>query len=165
MDGSDRRGSSPSSVPAVVLPGADRQSEIHSLGVSTISFKALTPDGGLLVLENTFSDKGGPPRHLHYDQDELFYALEGDFLIEVGDERHVLTAGASLLGPRRVPHVWAHVGQGRGRMLIAFSPAGRMEAFFREVTKAKAMPRQDPELWRAHGMELLGPPLDVLDLA
>jgi len=40
-------------------------------------------------------------------------------------------------------------------------PAGKMEAFFREVTKANAMPPQDPELWRAHGMELVGPPLSI----
>ena len=29
------------------------------------------------------------------------------------------------------------------------------------VTKANAMPPQDPALWRAHGMELLGPPLPI----
>jgi hypothetical protein len=46
-------------------------------------------------------------------------------------------------------------------MLITFMPAGKMEAFFREVTKANAMPPQDPQLWRAHGMELVGPPLVV----
>jgi hypothetical protein len=45
--------------------------------------------------------------------------------------------------------------------LIVFTPAGKMEAFFREVTKANAMPPQDPALWRAHGMELVGPPLPV----
>lgn len=44
---------------------------------------------------------------------------------------------------------------------VSNMPAGKMEAFFREVTKANAMPPQDPELWRAHGMELLGPPLAV----
>ena len=60
-----------------------------------------------------------------------------------------------------MPHVWAHVGEGAGRMLITFLPAGKMEAFFRIVTQANAMPPQDPQLWRAHGMELLGPPLDV----
>ena len=36
-----------------------------------------------------------------------------------------------------------------------------MEAFFREVTKAGAMPPQDSGLRRAHGMELVGPPLAV----
>ena len=47
-------------------------------------------------------------------------------------------------------------------MLIAFMPAGKMEAFFREVTRANAMPPQDPELWRSHGMELLGRLWNVL---
>ena len=36
------------------------------------------------MLENTFHAKGGPARHLHYDQDEWFYAVEGEFIIEVG---------------------------------------------------------------------------------
>jgi len=60
-----------------------------------------------------------------------------------------------------VPHVWAYVGTGPGRILIAFTPAGKMEAFFNETTKARAMPGQDPDLWRAHGMEVVGPPLPV----
>ena len=145
----------------LVLAGEDRLGEQHGLGVSRIDFKAIAPDGGLLVLENTFHAKGGPPRHLHLEQDEWFYAVEGEFVIEVGDERHVLQPGDSVLGPRRVPHVWAHVGAGRGRILIAFTPAGRMEAFFREVAKADAMPAQDPALWREHGMQLVGPPLPV----
>lgn len=145
-----------------VAAGEDRYGELRGLGVSAIAFKLTARDsGGLLVIENTFHDKGGPARHLHYDQDEWFYCLEGDFIIEVGRERIALTAGDSVLAPRKVPHVWAHVGEATGRMLIAFSPAGQMEAFFREVTKANAMPPQDPELWRAHGMELLGPPLLV----
>jgi hypothetical protein len=33
-----------------------------------------------------------------------------------------------------------------------------MEAFFREVTRQDAMPGQDPELWRRHGMRIVGPP-------
>jgi hypothetical protein len=58
-----------------------------------------------------------------------------------------------------VPHVWAYVGDARGRMLVTFMPAGQMEAYFRIVTQANAMPPQDAALHRAHGMELLGPPL------
>ena len=42
-----------------------------------------------------------------------------------------------------------------------FLPAGQMEAFFRKVTRADAMPMPDPALWRAYGMELVGPPLKV----
>ena len=146
----------------LLAAGADREGESRGLGISSIAFKVTTPNpGDVFILENTFLAKSDPVRHLHYDQDEWFYILEGEFLFEVGAERFRLQPGDSLLAPRRVPHVWAFVGEGRGRVLVEFFPAGKMKAFFREVTKANAMPPQDPELWRAHGMELLGPPLPV----
>jgi quercetin dioxygenase-like cupin family protein len=142
--------------------GEDRFGEQRGLGISSIDFKVVPQDStGLFVLENTFHQKGGPARHLHYEQDEWFYILEGEFRFEVGPDKFQLKPGDSLLAPRREPHVWAYVGDARGRILVAFMPAGKMEAFFREVTKANAMPPQDPALWRAHGMELLGPPLRV----
>ena len=146
-----------------VLAGEDQFGEHRGLGISEISFKVLPKDNeGLFIIENTFHAKGGPPKHLHYDQDEWFYAVEGEFILEVGDEKMILKPGESLLAPREIPHVWAFTGNSpRGRMLITFMPAGKMEAFFREVTKANAMPPQDPALWKAHGMELLGPPLRV----
>ena len=145
-----------------VAAGADREGESRGLGISTIAFKLTMPTtSGLFILENTFLAKAGPARHLHYDQEEWFSILEGEFQFEVGAQRLRLHPGDSLLAPRQVPHVWAFVGEARGRILIAFLPALNMEAFFREVTKANAMPPQDPGLWRAHGMELLGPPLPV----
>ena len=145
-----------------VAAGEDRFGEQRGLGISSIAFKVSGQDSsGLFILENTFHAKGGPPRHLHLAQDEWFYALEGEFVIEIGRERHRLSPGDSVLAPRQVPHVWAHVGDGRGRILVVFTPAGQMEAFFREVTKHNAMPPQDPELWQRHGMELIGPPLVV----
>lgn len=145
-----------------VPAGEDVFGEHRGLGVSAIAFKVAGqgPDG-LLILENTFHHKGGPARHLHYEQDEWFYAAEGEFVVEIGGTRVLLHPGDSILAPRKVPHVWAYTGESVGRMLIAFMPAGQMEAFFRQVTQHNAMPAQDPALWRAHGMELLGPPLDV----
>lgn len=150
----------------MVAGGEDQFGEHRGLGVSEITFK-VTPKTAddPFILENTFHQNGGPARHLHYYQDEWFYALEGEFVVEVGEERFRLTPGDSLLAPRKVPHVWAYVGGApRGRILIAFMPAGKMMAFFMEVTKVNAMPPQQPELWRAHDMELLGPPLDLGDL-
>lgn len=142
--------------------GEDQYGEFRGLGVSTIAFKVTSHDpNGLLIVENTFHKKGGPARHLHHDQDEWFYVVEGQFIIEVGVERITLNPGDSVLAPRKVPHVWAYIGDNQGKILITFMPAGKMEAFFREVTKANAMPPQDPELWRIHGMELLGSPLSI----
>lgn len=156
-------GPTPSPDSGLLLPtGVDRFGEHRGLGVSVIAFKVIPSDPTEpLVLENTFHANGGPARHLHHDQDEWFYALEGEFILEVGEQRFTLRPGDSLVAPRKIPHVWASVGGGTGRILIAFLPAGKMEAFFREVTKANAMPPQDPRLWRAHGMELIGPPLKV----
>jgi quercetin dioxygenase-like cupin family protein len=156
---------SPAQIPSLlrVAAGEDRFGEHRGLGISAITFKVTPQDSsGLFIIENTFAAKGGPARHLHYDQDEWFYAVEGEFIFEVGQERLRLQPGDSLLAPRKVPHVWAYAGSDPGgRILIAFMPAGKMEAFFREVTKANAMPPLDPQLWRDHGMELLGPPLAV----
>jgi mannose-6-phosphate isomerase-like protein (cupin superfamily) len=145
-----------------IAAGQDQFGEHRGLGVSAINFKVSAQQGSdLFVLENIFHHKGGPAKHLHHDQDEWFYVLEGEFLIEVGTERRRLQVGDSIFAPRKVPHVWAFVGEGRGRILVTFAPAGQMEAFFLEVTKTNAMPPQDPALWRAHGMELLGTPLPV----
>jgi len=146
-----------------VPAGADRFGAHQGLGISTIDFKVATADSGgaILVIENTNRGRGGPARHLHVEQDELFYVVNGQYLIEVGAERFDLRPGDVLLAPRTIPHVWAHVGDDVGRLLITFTPAGRMEAFFREVSKTNAMPAQDPAFWRAHGMELVGPPLAV----
>ena len=149
--------------PVRVTAGEDRFGEHKRLGISTIDFKVTAADsrGAMLVIENTNRAAGGPPRHRHDDQDELFYVIEGDYLIEVGARRFVLKPGDSLLAPRRVPHVWAYTGKTQGRILITFTPPGQMEAFFLEVSKRNAMPPQDPAFWRRYGMEVLGPPLQV----
>lgn len=155
---------SQSKVQSLLRVGAneDQFGEQRGLGVSEITFKVTPKDSnGIFIIENTFHEKGGPAKHLHYEQDEWFYAVEGVFLFEIGQEQFELHPGDSVLAPRKIPHVWAYSGNQRGRILIAFMPAGKMESFFREVTKANAMPPQDPELWHSHGMELLGPPLKV----
>lgn len=114
-----------------VAAGEDRFGTHRGLGVSHIDFEVCPHEGSnLLVLENIFHTKGGPARHLHYDQDAWFYALENEFLLEVGGESFRPSPGDSLLAPRKVPHVWAHVGTSRGRILITFAPAGKMETFF-----------------------------------
>lgn len=141
--------------------GVDRFGERHSLGTSTLDVKLAGRDTGesVLIIEHTSRAHGGPARHLHHGQEEWFHALEGEFVVEVGEQRFHLSPGDSVLAPREVPHVWAHTGGATGRLLIAFVPAGKMESFFAEVGKTNAMPGRDPELWRRHGMEIVGPPL------
>ena len=118
-------------------------------------------------MEQSNRKRGGPPRHLHHNEDELFYALEGEYIVEVGAERFFLKAGDCVLGPRGIPHVWAFVGDSAGRLLISFAPAGKMEAFFNEREKpgikpgAYASTPSDATLLQAFGMELIGPPIKL----
>jgi len=145
---------------APVLNGEDRLGEHHKVGVSSTAFKVSTQDshGDLFIMEHANQKKGGPPRHLHHAEDEWFYVLEGDYVVEVGGELFRLKAGDSALGPRGVAHAWAFIGDTPGRLLIAFAPANRMEEFFRSAANARA---NDAQRFRAFGMELTGPPLTI----
>ena len=71
-----------------------------------IDFKVSTldTDGGLAVCEITSVQKGGPARHLHHEQDEWFYVAEGEFVMEVGQERFTLRSGDYYVVPTNVPH-------------------------------------------------------------
>jgi mannose-6-phosphate isomerase-like protein (cupin superfamily) len=148
-----------------VANGEDRLGEHHTIGISSTAFKVLTQDtgGGLFIMQHANLKKGGPPRHLHHNEDEWFYVLEGDYIAEIGTERFELKPGDSILGPRGVPHAWASVGEGPGKLLIAFAPANKMEAFFRDNAKRRKDGDyvNDAAVYHAYGLELLGPPLSV----
>src|SRR5580704_14564883 len=150
---------------ALVPHGQDRQGEHHSIGISSTDFKVTTQDSGgaLFLFEHANHKKGGPPRHLHHNEDEWFYTIEGEYILEVGPERFHLKPGDSILAPREVPHAWAFLGGTPGRLLIAFAPANKMEAFFRENAKYfnGGNYANEAEIYRTYGMDLVGPPISI----
>jgi mannose-6-phosphate isomerase-like protein (cupin superfamily) len=101
----------------LVAAGADRTGETHTLGFSKIFFKTSSADtsGGMFILEHDNLGKGGPYRPLHPAQDEWLYALEGEFRVEIGDQKLTLRPGDSVLMPQKVPSLLGsnrrHVGQ------------------------------------------------------
>ena len=144
----------------LVESGQDRLGESHSLGFSTILFKVLPREtnSGLFLIEHKNLMKGGPPLHFHHSQEEWFYVADGEVLFQLGNERKLLHAGDSVLGPRGVPHTFTGLGQRPAHMLIAFTPAGKMESFFREIAVPNG-PKMDAEAFRRFDMEMVGPPL------
>jgi quercetin dioxygenase-like cupin family protein len=119
--------------------------------------------GDLCIFDTTRSTKGGPPLHRHYSQDEWFYVIRGEFLVQVGEDRLTLRPGDSAFAPRRVPHSFAMISEGEGQMLVLFQPAGSMEDFFLKMSTlgsaVSASKQLTKDVWEEHGMELLGPPL------
>jgi quercetin dioxygenase-like cupin family protein len=152
---------------AVYVPnGTNRfKEELMIWGVIPLQIKVSgkDTDGSYFVFEHDKMGKGGPPRHFHYEQDEWFYAVEGEFNFEVGDEKFVLHPGDSLFAPRMVPHVWAYVGDKPGTLLLAIQPAGSLEEFFMKSCAMKGLPtpQEAEQLFAAHGMKVVGPPLPV----
>jgi mannose-6-phosphate isomerase-like protein (cupin superfamily) len=145
---------------SIVLAGEDIDSENRSLGFSHISFKISTHEtgGNFFLFEHSNLRPGGPPLHFHYDQEEWFYVMEGEVLFQIGERRFQLKAGDSMLAPRKVPHAFTAVGAVPAKMLVGYSPAGRMEQFFRDVANGKPV-IWDAALLRKYGCELVGPPL------
>jgi mannose-6-phosphate isomerase-like protein (cupin superfamily) len=121
-------------------------------------------DGDLLIYDTMRHEKGGPAFHVHHHQDEWFYIIKGEFIVKVADETFTLKPGDSAFAPRTVPHAFAKTSEGEGQMLVLFQPAGLMEDFFKEMSQlGPAIPKNQEqslkELWRKHGMEIVGPPL------
>jgi len=87
-------------------------------------------DGALCVYDTTRLSKGGPALHRHHAQDEWFYVIRGQFIVQVGDDTFNLHPGDSAFAPRKVPHAFAMISEGEGQMLVLFQPAGTMEDFF-----------------------------------
>ena len=152
---------------ALYVPSGEHRfdEEMKIWGAIPLQIKISTDDtdGALFVFEHADMDIGGPPRHFHYEQDEWFYAIKGEFAFEVGEEQFTLGPGDSLLAPRMVPHVWAYIGDDPGTLLVALQPAGSMEAFFRQGCEMSRLPTPEEadQQFAAHGMKVVGPPLDV----
>ena len=117
---------------------------------------------------------GGPPLHVHHNEDETFYILEGEVTMFVGDERIDLVAGDYVFGARGIPHAYL-VRSERARMLVTISPSGSEQLFVSlgvPVTDAEpptetVMPPM-PEMVRlfaAYGAEILGPPPSLDNLS
>ncbi len=90
--------------PFQVARDGDRHAAHRKVGIGTLFFKVTTADsnGAFLVVEIAHHAKGGPPRHLHRDQDEWFHVTEGAYIVEIGDERYLLGPGDSAT-TRKMP--------------------------------------------------------------
>jgi quercetin dioxygenase-like cupin family protein len=107
------------------------------------------------------------PRHIHHNEDETFYILEGEVTIFVGDERIDLNPGDYCFAPRGIAHT-SIVRSERARMLTTLSPAGLEELFVAcgvpvsgDAPPADAvMPPMDEtiRLFAGYGCDIIGPP-------
>ncbi len=127
-----------------------------------VKISAKDTDGQFSLFEYIGTQKTGPPLHMHYNQDETFYVVEGEYIFQLGDTRSVLQAGDTIFLPRNVPHTWIQTTE-LGKLIYFLQPAGKMEEFFAEFSKVKGTPvmAEMAKLFEANGMKILGPPLNL----
>jgi quercetin dioxygenase-like cupin family protein len=125
----------------------DNRAVIHAASADT---------GDYAFIESVAPAGSQPPLHVHRDEGEGFYVLDGELTLWVGDDTRTLRPGEFAFAPPGVPHTLRTGADGARWLLIA---GGRFEAFVRAVA---AIGETDPvELTRIaakHGIDLLGPP-------
>ncbi len=58
----------------------------------------------LAMLEITLPKGAEPPPHIHTNEDETFYLLDGRISVQIADTTTILEPGEGIFAPRQVPH-------------------------------------------------------------
>jgi mannose-6-phosphate isomerase-like protein (cupin superfamily) len=131
-----------------------------TFGDGTILIRASAEStGGAFTVFEEIPPLLDTPLHIHANEDELFYVLEGEHVIQCGDEEFRLGPGGVAFLPRGVPHSQRRAVPGEGRLLVLTSPAG-FEGFFRELAEAERAGTLGPDAYakasETYGITWLG---------
>ena len=135
-------------------------------GVFVMKANTAETDGALMLHE--FRSEGGKvtPLHLHPDEDEGFYVLEGEVLVHVDGDEHRIGEGGVFIAPRGTAHAFAVTSE--AVRLLAWQIPGTGEPFYRELLDPIGSPQDisRPPDWarlqkvaeRSPSIEIIGPP-------
>jgi quercetin dioxygenase-like cupin family protein len=123
----------------VVAPGEGRFIAVGSTGTGVTVKASATETGGLCTIwEGRVppSTVGAGP-HFHRGRDELFFVLEGELVLRIGDETHIARAGTFAFVPRETVHGFHNASSDSATLLVVHHPAG-FEQFLEEMQKLAA---------------------------
>jgi quercetin dioxygenase-like cupin family protein len=153
-------------VPVVRQAGEGERFWFAGGGIWTMKASAAETAGAFTLFEDSMVRGKATPLHLHPNGDETFYVLEGELLVHVDGEEHMLGPQGTAVVPRGVPHAFLVTSE-TARVLCLQTP-GSGEGFYREVSEqvgSDADPARPPDFDRlraaaaAHdSIKLLGPP-------
>ena len=132
-----------------------------TLNILDLKISGADTDNDLAMFEQTgLTPNGGPPLHIHPFQDEWFYVIEGEYLFQVGDEKYQMKTGDTIFLPRNIQHAFLQLTE-KGKMIVSYSPAGKMEAFFKVTDKWTSPPTKEEiiKVFSDHDMNVVGAPL------
>ena len=115
-------------------------------GLATIKVTGKETEDLYSIIEVLEPQGARAPFHLHHNEDEAFYILEGEMTFRVGSETIKARPGSFVFGPRDVPHTYT-VDSGPARLLFLLSPAG-FDGFVQAISKparTRTLPPSEPE--------------------
>jgi quercetin dioxygenase-like cupin family protein len=135
---------------------------LHNLATVHVNESALS------VVELTGAPGDAPPLHLHTEEDETFYVLEGELTLHIaGQAPVVIESGQAAFAPRGIAHAYIVTSDTPARWL-ATSTGHQFASFVQELSTPAVRPilptdvEIDPGRVAAaaarYGIELLGPP-------
>ncbi len=134
--------------------------------LDVIKVTASQTGGAFGMIESTEQRGDAPPVHVHENEDEAYFIIEGELTFFLGAETVVAPAGSVVFAPRGIPHTY-RVKSETSR-LIAINVPGGWERFFTEAgTSATGMPEppeEEPdfarlgELAAGYGVTIVGDP-------
>jgi quercetin dioxygenase-like cupin family protein len=125
--------------PFVRAPAAG--STLNVLGVTHI-YKATGAEtaGSFSLWEDVVPPGAGVPPHSHTHEDEAFYVLSGELLIEFEGEPapQRVGPGGFFFAARHKCHAYRNVGDQPARMLVLCTPSCGLDQMFAELEAATA---------------------------
>ena len=105
----------------------------------------------------------GPPLHVHDEQDDTFYVLDGVLAVQVGDEMYDLGPGDFATVPPGVPHTFDNIRKDQPPVKVCnlMTPGG-LDQKFRDMSRmadATGDPADAARLRKKHGITHVGPTL------
>jgi quercetin dioxygenase-like cupin family protein len=91
------------------------------------------------VIENLVMPGSEPPSHIHQNEDEAYYILEGEMQVIIGKDTFHVKPGSFVFLPRRVPHHCKVLGGSPARFLVFFTISA-IEGFFIEMSDPDVPP-------------------------
>lgn len=92
-------------------------------------------NGEYSIIVTETPPNGGPPMHIHTNEDELFYILKGNYVFNCGDEKIEVRQGDFIRLPRGIPHNFVNTDSITGITMNTITPGG-FENFFNDISKA-----------------------------
>jgi mannose-6-phosphate isomerase-like protein (cupin superfamily) len=120
----------------VIDPGTGKRISLGGLGVD-FKIRGEQASGLFAIVEHPIEPGRLVPPHIHHDEDEYSYVLEGRIGARIGDQILDAGPGTYVIKPRNVPHTFWNVGPAPARILEIIAPAG-FERFFDELGELAA---------------------------